>query len=53
MICVGIDVLFSRPVAVLFPELEKLVLSLHMVSVYAPLSALPSASKIASSIGHT
>ena len=39
----------SRLVAILFPELEKLVPTLHMVSVYALLSEFPSASDIASS----
>ena len=38
----------SRLVTILFPELEKLVPSLHMTSVYALLSELPSAGKIAS-----
>ena len=38
----------SRLVTILFPELEKLVPSLHMPSVYALLSELPSAGKIAS-----
>ena len=38
----------SRLVCILFPELEKLVPSLHMVSVYALLSEFPSASAIAS-----
>ena len=38
----------SRLVNILFPELEKLVPSLHMVSVYALLSELPSAKAIAS-----
>ena len=37
----------SRLVCILFPELEKLVLSLHMVSVYALLSEFPSASAVA------
>lgn len=39
----------SRLVNILFPELEKIVPTLHMVSVYALLSELPSASQIASS----
>ena len=39
----------SRLVAILFPELEKLVPTLHMVSVYALLSEFPSASSVASS----
>ena len=38
----------SRLVTILFPELEKLVPSLHMPSVYALLSEFPSAGKIAS-----
>ncbi len=38
----------SRLVNILFPELEKLVPTLHMVSVYTLLSELPSASQIAS-----
>jgi len=38
----------SRLVCILFPELEKLVPSLHMVSVYALLSEFPSASAVAS-----
>ncbi len=39
---------FSRLVTILFPELEKFVPTLHMVSVYALLSELPSAATIAS-----
>ena len=38
----------SRLVTILFPELEKLVPSLHLASVYALLSELPSAREIAS-----
>ena len=38
----------SRLVTILFPELEKLVPSLHMASVYALLRELPSAKSIAS-----
>ena len=38
----------SRLVCILFPELEKLVPSLHMASVYAFLTEFPSASDIAS-----
>lgn len=38
----------SRLVNILFPELEKLVPSLHMVSIYALLSEFPSASAVAS-----
>lgn len=38
----------SRLVCILFPELEKLVPSLHMVSVYALLSEFPSASAVTS-----
>ena len=37
----------SRLVTILFPELEKLVPTLHIASVYALLSELPSAEKIA------
>ena len=38
----------SRLVTILFPELEKLVPSLHLASVYALLSEFPGASAIAS-----
>ena len=38
----------SRLVTILFPELEKLVPTLHMASVYALLSEFPSASIVAS-----
>ena len=38
----------SRLVCILFPELEKLVPTLHMSSVYALLSAFPGANAIAS-----
>ena len=38
----------SRLVCILFPELEKLVPTLHMASVYALLSEFPSAGAIAS-----
>ena len=38
----------SRLVTILFPKLEKLVPTLHIASVYALLSELPSAGKIAS-----
>ena len=38
----------SRLVTILFPELEKLVPTLHMASVYALLTEFPSASAIAS-----
>ena len=38
----------SRLVCILFPELEKLVPTLHMVSVYALLSEFPSAHAVAS-----
>ena len=38
----------SRLVTILFPELEKLVPTLHMASVYALLSEFPGASNIAS-----
>ena len=38
---------FSRLVTILFPELEKLVPTLHMASVYALLSEFPSARAIA------
>ena len=37
----------SRLVTILFPELEKLVFTLHMASVYALLSEFPSAKHIA------
>jgi transposase len=37
----------SRLVCILFPELEKLVPSLHMVSVYALLEQFPSSNQIA------
>ena len=40
----------SRLVTILFPELEKLVPTLHMASVYALLAEFPSASAIASEI---
>lgn len=39
----------SRLVTILFPELEHLVPTLHMVSIYALLSEFPSASSIATS----
>lgn len=39
----------SRLVTILFPELEKLVPSLHMASVYALLSEFPGAHQIANS----
>ena len=39
----------SRLVTILFPELEKLVPTLHIASVYALLSEFPSASAVASS----
>ena len=38
----------SRLVTILFPELEKLVPTLHMASVYAMLSEFPGASHVAS-----
>lgn len=38
----------SRLVCILFPELEKLVPSLHMASVYAMLSEFPSAKQVES-----
>ena len=38
----------SRLVCILFPELEKLVPTLHMVSVYAMLSEFPGAKQVAS-----
>ena len=38
----------SRLVTILFPELEKLVPTLHMASVYALLSEFPNASAVAS-----
>ena len=39
---------FSRLVVILFPELEKLVPTLHMVTVYDLLHAFPGASHVAS-----
>lgn len=39
---------FTRLVTILFPELEKLVPTLHMKSVYALLSEFPSAAHVAS-----
>lgn len=39
----------SRLVTILFPELEKLVPTLHIASVYALLSEFPSASSVAAS----
>lgn len=39
----------SRLITILFPELESLVPTLHMASVYAVLSEFPGASQIASS----
>lgn len=39
----------SRLVCILFPELEKLVSTLHMVSIYALLDEFPGARQIASS----
>ncbi|WP_188400488.1 IS110 family transposase [Sporomusa sp. GT1] len=43
----------SRLITILFPELEKLVSTLHMTSVYALLSQFPSAHQIAtSSLNH-
>src|SRR5699024_1596980 len=38
----------SRLVCILFPELEKLVPSLHIASVYALLEEFPSAKQVAS-----
>ena len=40
----------SRLVCILFPELEKLVPSLHIASVYALLEEFPGAKQIAESI---
>ena len=40
----------ARLINILFPELEKLVPSLHMVSVYALLSEFPGASHVASAL---
>ena len=37
----------SRLVCILFPELEKLVPTLHMASVYAMLSEFPGAKQVA------
>ena len=44
-----LKVSMKRLVTILFPELEKLVPTLHLVSVYALLSEFPSTSAIASS----
>ena len=38
----------SRLICILFPELEKLVPTIHMASIYALLSEFPSASAVAS-----
>ena len=46
--CARLKASVSRLVSILFPELEKLVPTLHMASVYALLSEFPSASFIAS-----
>ncbi len=43
-----LKVSIARLVVILFPELEKLVSTIHMSSVYALLSEFPSASSIAS-----
>lgn len=40
----------ARLVCILFPELEKLVQTLHMVSVYALLEEFPGAKQIAQAI---
>lgn len=45
---VRLKVSISRLVCILFPELEKLVPTLHMASVYALLSEFPSASAVSS-----
>ena len=44
--CARLKTSYSRLCVILFPELEKLVPSLHMASVYALLSELPSARAI-------
>ena len=48
----GFDLLFqqsvSRLVTILFPELENLVPTLHIASVYALLAELPGANQVAS-----
>jgi transposase len=45
--CGKLKTSFSRLCAILFPEFEKLVPSLHIVSVYALLSELPTAKYVA------
>jgi transposase len=45
--CAKAKTSFSRLCVILFPELEKLVPSLHMVSIYALLKELPNAKAIA------
>jgi len=45
--CAQLKSSYARLCVILFPELEKLVPSLHMVSVYALLSELPNAKAIA------
>lgn len=44
--CARLKTSYSRLCTILFPELEKLVPSLHMASVYALFSELPSATAI-------
>ena len=44
--CARLKTSYSRLCVILFPELEKLVPSLHMASVYALLSELPNAGAI-------
>ncbi len=46
--CARLKTSFSRLCVILFPELDSLVPSLHMTSVYALLSELPGAKPIAS-----
>jgi len=45
--CARMKTSYSRLCVILFPELEKIVSTLHMVSVYALLSELPNAKAIA------
>ena len=47
--CSKLKTSVSRLVSILFPELEKIVSSLHSVSVYALLSEFPGASYVANS----
>ena len=45
--CGRLKSFFTRLVTILFPEMEKIVNTLHMVSIYALLSELPTARDIA------